>query len=93
MNTNFRLKVRKSLNEWNWKIDTDEGELLLLELMAKVSNGCYVSYTEGGFLDSMKVMTKSKKPNSLGRAFMMHMISSSSNMRPPAYSLMEKYRN
>ena len=93
MRDSFNRKVGSALVEWNWKCDTDEGKLMLLELMVKVQNGCYISYTEDGFLNSMKVMTKSDKPNKLGREFMMHMISSSCNKRPIAFGLMEQYRN
>lgn len=93
MRSSFENKIGIALADWNWKCDVEEGKLMLLEFMVKVQNGCYISYTENGFLDSMKVMTKSDKPNKLGREFMMHMISSSSNQRPVAFNLMEKYRS
>lgn len=93
MNTHFEIKTRTALNEWGWDIETEEGLLLLLELMVKVQNGYYISYTELGFLESMNVLTKAKVPNSKGKTFMCHMLSASCNHRPPAFELMEKYRS
>lgn len=89
----FRRKIDIALKYHGWKCSTDEGALMLLELMVKKQNGCYNSYTEGGFLDSMKVLTKANKPNKLGREFMMHMLYASSNKRPPAFKMMLNHRN
>ena len=92
MNVEFREKINSSLNKWRWSCDTEEGMLILLELMVKVQNGYYISHTENGFLSEMKVMTKGKTPNSKGKSFMCHMIYTSSNDRPPCFEMMSKYR-
>ncbi|AUR96476.1 hypothetical protein NVP1225O_24 [Vibrio phage 1.225.O._10N.261.48.B7] len=93
MRDSFERKVGVALAEWGWKKDVEEGMIMLLELMVKTQRGCYNSHTETGFLNSMKVMTKSGFPNKLGREFMMHMLYASSNQRPPAFKLMEKHRS
>lgn len=93
MDVVFKSKVRAALDKWKWKCDAEEGMLMLLELMVKVQNGHYVSHTESGFLSEMKVMTKSKHPNSTGKKFMCYMIYASSNNRPPSFSMMSKYRD
>lgn len=93
MRDSFKRKVDIALKYHGWKCTTEEGLLMLLELMVKKQNGCYNSYTEGGFLDSMKVLTKKNKPNKLGREFMMYMLYASSNKRAPAFYMMREHRN
>ncbi len=93
MRDSFERKVEIALTDWGWKKDVGEGMIMLLELMVKTQRGCYNSHTETGFLNSMKVMTKAKTPNKLGREFMMYMLYASSNKRPPAYELMKKNRS
>ncbi|WFS86279.1 hypothetical protein vBVhaSMAG7_062 [Vibrio phage vB_VhaS_MAG7] len=92
MRDSFERKIQKALGEWGWKRNTEEGMIMLLELMVKTQRGCYNSHTETGFLNSMKVMTKSGFPNKLGREFMMYMLYESSNQRPPAFKMMQNYR-
>lgn len=93
MRDSFERKVQIALDEWGWKKNPQEGMIMLIELMVKTQHGCYNSHTEAGFLDSMRVMTKARTPNKLGREFMMHMLYASSSQRPPAFKMMEEYRN
>ncbi len=93
MDAQFRSSISSALKHHGWKCNTDEGMLMLLELMVKKINGCYNSYTESGFLNSMKVLRKDNQPNELGKKFMMHMLYASSNRKPPSFELMEKYRS
>ena len=65
MDAQFRSSISSALKLHGWKCDVDEGMLMLLELMVKTINGCYNSYTEGGFLRSMKVLRKDDQPNAL----------------------------
>ena len=88
----FKVRVKDALAINGWKLNEDEGILMLLELMVKRQNGYYSSYTENNFLDAMKVMRKDNFPNTVGRDFMVYMIYKHSNLKAPIYSMIDKYR-
>lgn len=82
------------LNKLGFKgYSTDEGRLVLMELMSKAAAGYYNSHTEEGFLNSFGLMKKDRTPNRRGSKFIMSMIYASSNERPLCFKLMQEYRN
>lgn len=70
----------------------DEGLLVLLEVLVKINAGYSVSYTEDIFVKKFGMLNKNRTLNASGRKFVNMMISSTSNCRPYAFTLMEKYR-
>lgn len=88
----FKQEIERNLKVDDWKVDKDEGALMLLELMVKRQNGSYNSHTEERFLNSMKVLSKNNTPTKLGKQFMMKMLYNHSNLRPLSFEAMSKYR-
>ena len=85
--------IEKHLEDRGWIIGVSEGRLLLLELLAKAAAGYCSSHTEEGFLKAFCLMKKDRTPNKKGREFMCSMVYEHSNLRPPCYELMGKYRS
>lgn len=84
--------IREVLDEWGWKLNADEGRLMLAELMLKSSSSYYNSHTEEGFLTSFNLLKKDRTPNKVGFRFLCSMFYNHSNLRPVAYELMKNYR-
>lgn len=71
---------------------TEEGRLVIAELLVKAGAGCYNSHTEEAFLRACNLMQRNRQPNKRGRRFLCSMFYAHSNNRPEAYSLMDIFR-
>ncbi len=71
---------------------TDEGRLMLMELLIKASSGYRNSYTEEAFMSFFGLLKKDRTLNRNGSKFIMSMIYASSNKKAPCYSLIEWFR-
>lgn len=85
--------IQKILSKYGWGLSTpDEGRLTLAELIIKAGSGYQNSHTEEAFLNSFGFLRKDRSINKAGCRFLCSMFYASSNCRPLAYSLMNKYR-
>jgi len=87
------IAVKHYLDKFGWKKTTDEGILMLLELISKAGAGYYNSHTEELFMNSFGLLTKNRMPNRKGMIFISSMVYSSSNKRPACYKLMKEFRS
>ena len=85
--------IEVGLEDWRWKIGVDEGRLMLLELLTKAAAGYRSSHTVEGFVKSFHLMKRDRTANKRGRQFICSMVYEHSNLRPPCYELMDKYRS
>ena len=70
----------------------DECRLDLCDLILKAQCGYSLGHTEEEFLRQFGLLKKNREPNKKGKAFLFTMMYASSNQKPPAFELMEKYR-
>jgi hypothetical protein len=85
-------KIREYLDKYGFVQYTDEGRLLLAELLLKAGAGYYNSHTEEAFLKSFALLKKDRTPNKNGRRFLCSIFYNHSNRKPVAFGLMEKHR-
>ena len=86
-------KIKSVLDSLGFHISTDEGRLMLAELMLKAGAGYYNSHTEEKFVNSFGLLKADRTPNKKGREFLMRMFYNHSNLRPEAFGLMKAYRS
>ncbi|AZU97922.1 hypothetical protein [Vibrio phage LP.1] len=71
----------------------EECRLDLCDLILKAQCGYALGHTEEAFLKEFNLLKKNREPNKKGKAFLLIMMYASSNQKPVAFELMEKYRN
>ena len=84
--------IRSELKSLGFKQSAEEGELMLLELLAKAAAGFYNSHTEELFLKSFALLRKDRTLNKKGARFMCDMVYTSSNKKPRIYYLAWMHR-
>jgi len=89
----FDEHIKEALDRDGWGLSADNGRLMLVELMTKVSAGYYISYTEGRFLACFNLLRKDKSISSLGRQFLHSMLYEHSNRQSLFCELSNKYRS
>lgn len=84
--------IQDALDILGFRMNADEGRLMLAELILKASAGYYNSHTEESFLGWFDVLRKSRIPNKRGREFIMSVFYNHSNRRSESFELMKLYR-
>lgn len=84
--------IQKKLDYLGFKMCSDEGRLMLAELLLKAGAGWRSSYTEEAFLHAFGFMRSDRTPNKRGAKFLSSMFYNHSNLRPKCFDLMRLYR-
>lgn len=86
------VSVKESLMYSGIDANTDEGVLLLAELLLKANAGYYNSHTEEIFLRQFNILRKDRTATRTGRKFLVDVFYNHSNKKPLAFNLMRDYR-
>lgn len=85
-------QIGENLEAGKWGYNTDQGKLMLVELIVKAAAGSYNSHTEEAFLKGMGVLKNDRTPNKKGFRFLQSMLYASSNNKSDYFKLVEQYR-
>ena len=88
----FDTSIEFSLKRNGWDRSTDEGRLMLAELIIKAAAGYANSHTEEALLSDCNVLTKERIPMKYASRWLCSMCYAHSNGRSEFHRLSEIYR-
>lgn len=88
----FDVAIEFSIKRNGWDKSTEEGRLMLAELIIKAGAGYRNSHTEEELLTACEVLTKSRKPRKYASRWLCCMCYAPSNKKSEFHRLSEIYR-